>query len=106
VQAIICLNLVKEIGQGGGRICSNGSDEVVIRGAKAIKNVPYEFIIIQWFSCSGKFRSESFHLGKVLLSREVILLGIIECAAELLHSRLGGSRNMGVEGGPDFGRCV
>jgi hypothetical protein len=96
------LDLVKEVGQGSGRVCSTGGDKVVVRGAKTIKYIPYKFIVIQWFSRSSKFRSEGFHLRKVLLGRKVIFLGVIECTTELLHSRLGGCRNMRVEGCLDF----
>jgi hypothetical protein len=94
VQTVISLNLVKEVGQRGGRVCSNSGDQIVIRAAKAIKHIPYELIIIQRFSRNSKFGGKGFHLGEVLLSRKISFLGVIEGTTKLLHSRLGRSRYM------------
>jgi hypothetical protein len=85
MHAIIRLHLSEEIIKSGARVGVDGSAEGVVVAAETLENMPDEIIGIKRFSCSSKFRCNSFHLSKVLFSREIIFSSVIEGGAELLH---------------------
>jgi hypothetical protein len=106
VLAIKCLNLSKELSKGGVRIGIDGGAEVVVVAAKAFQDIVKNFIIIERFPHNSEFSSDALHLGKILVSREIILACIVEVRAELLDPGLGLARDMSVEGCPDGSRGV
>jgi hypothetical protein len=89
MHAIIRLHLSEEIIKSGARVGVDGSAEGVVVAAETLENMPDEIIGIKRFSCSSKFRCNIFHLSKVLFSKEIIFLSVIEGGAELLHPGLG-----------------
>jgi hypothetical protein len=89
VLAIKCLNLSKELSKGGVGIGVDGGAKVVVVAAKTFQDIVKNFIIIERFPRSSEFSSDALHLGKILVSGEIILACIVEVRAELLDPGLG-----------------
>jgi hypothetical protein len=98
--------LCKQIIEGGARVGVDSSTKSVVVAAKTLKNVPDQLISIKRLSCISEFRSNRLHLGKVLVSREIVFASIIEGRTQLLHPGLGRGRHMSINGSPCLGRCL
>jgi hypothetical protein len=100
------LDLSEEFSEGGVGVGVDSGAKVVVVAAKTFQDIVKNFIIIERFSRSSEFSGDALHLGKVLVSGEIILACIVEVRAELLDPGLGLARDMSVEGCPDGSRGV
>jgi hypothetical protein len=86
--------------EGRRRDSVDGGNQTVERPIKTIQDIVLEFIIINCLSCGSKFRGISFHLGDVLLSCHIHLLGVGKSTAKGGNTRLGLCGVHGMQGLP------
>jgi hypothetical protein len=72
------LNLTKKIIKCCTCIGFDGSAEIIVVLAEAMKNIVDEFIVIHRLAGTSELRSDALHLGEVLVSGEIILACVIE----------------------------
>jgi hypothetical protein len=97
------LNLSKKIRKRSVRISTHGGTKTVVPTSKAMQDIVDKLIIIQWFSRRSKLRCNGFHLGKIFVSREIILAGVVEGGAKLLNPGLRLGSNMIIKSLPNLG---
>jgi hypothetical protein len=82
------LNLAKKICKRGVWVGTHDGTKTIVPSAETMQDIVDKLIIIQWFSHGSKLRRNGFHLGKILVSREIVLAGVIEGGAKLLNPGL------------------
>jgi hypothetical protein len=72
------LNLTKKIIKCCTWIGVDGSAEIIVVLAEAMKNIVDKFIIVHKLASTSELRSDALHLGEVLVSGEVVLACVVE----------------------------
>jgi hypothetical protein len=98
--------LICDIGQRYTRRVLDPVNQGVVGVVETGGDVANNLFIINNFHGCRKLRVETEHLGDILFSSHLLLLGVVEGSSQMRDFRLGGRLEHGGDNGPGFSRSL